>query len=98
MSVSTPETFELFQNYPNPFNPTTTISYQLSSPGRVRLVVSNLLGQEVARLVDAEREAGFHQELWDASSLASGLYIYQITATDKSGNKFAHNKTMSLVK
>lgn len=98
VTISAPERFELFQNYPNPFNPTTTISYQLSSPGRVRLVVYNLLGQEVARLVDAEREAGFHQGLWDASSLASGLYIYRITATDKSGNKVIQNKTMSLVK
>jgi len=96
--ISAPEKFELFQNFPNPFNPTTTISYQLSSPGRVRLVVYNLLGQEVATLVDAEREAGFHQELWHASSLASGLYIYRITATDKSGDKIVDNKTMSLVK
>jgi hypothetical protein len=96
--VSAPEKFELFQNYPNPFNPATTISYQLSSPGRVRLVVYNLLGQEVARLVDAEREAGFHQQLWDASSLASGLYIYRVVATDKSGKEIVENKTMSLVK
>lgn len=98
VTVSAPEKFELFQNYPNPFNPATTISYQLSSPGRVRLVVYNLLGQEVARLVDAEREAGFHQELLDGSSLASGLYIYRITTTDKSGNRVVQNKTMSLLK
>lgn len=98
VSVSAPEKFELFQNYPNPFNPTTTISYQLNAPGRVRLVVYNLLGQEVATLVDAEREAGFHQEPWHASSLASGLYIYRITATDRSGHKIVENKTMSLVK
>ncbi|GJQ22124.1 MAG: hypothetical protein HBSIN02_24790 [Bacteroidia bacterium] len=98
VSVSAPEKFELFQNYPNPFNPTTTISYQLNAPGRVRLVIYNLLGQEVATLVDAEREAGFHRELWHASSLSSGLYIYRITATDKFGDKIVENKTMSLVK
>lgn len=98
VSVSAPDKFALFQNYPNPFNPITTISYQLSSPSRVRLVVYNLLGQEVAILVDAEREAGFHQELWHASSLASGLYLYRITATDKAGKKIVENKTMSLVK
>lgn len=96
--VAAPDRFELFQNYPNPFNPATTISYQLTSPSKVHLVVYNLLGQEVATLAEGEREAGFHQETWSSSSLSSGVYIYRITAIDRSGNKIVQNKTMSLVK
>jgi hypothetical protein len=98
LKVSPPQFFELFQNYPNPFNPTTTISYQLSSPSKVHLVVYNLLGQEVTTLVDAVREAGFHHETWNASALSSGLYIYRITSTDESGHQNVQGKTMSLVK
>lgn len=98
VSVGPPDRFELFQNYPNPFNPATTISYQLTSPSKVQLVIYNLLGQEVSTLVNGEREAGFHQETLNAFSLASGLYIYRITATDQSGNQIIQNRTMSLLK
>jgi len=98
VSVGPPDRFELFQNYPNPLNPATTISYQLTSPSKVQLVIYNLLGQQVITLVNGEREAGFHQETWNASFLASGLYIYRITATDQSGNQIIQNRTMSLLK
>ncbi|GJQ22128.1 MAG: hypothetical protein HBSIN02_24830 [Bacteroidia bacterium] len=98
VSVEPPDRFELFQNFPNPFNPATTISYQLTSPSKVQLVIYNLLGQEVYKLVSGEREAGFHQDAWNGSSFASGLYIYRITATDQSGNQVVQNRTMSLLK
>jgi hypothetical protein len=75
-----PETFELSQNYPNPFNPSTTIRYGLPSRSHVTLTVFNTLGQEVATIVQGEQEAGFHEAVFDASGLASGVYLYRMTA------------------
>ena len=98
ISVSPPEKFELFQNYPNPFNPTTTISYQLPHDAKVNLRIYDILGREVATLVDENRPAGYHEERWDASRFASGMYIYQLTLTDQRGNRQAFRKTMALVK
>ncbi len=96
--VSAPETFELFQNYPNPFNPTTMLSYQLPVPGKVTLKVYNLLGQEVATIVDGERKAGYHQEAFDARNLASGVYVYQLSLTGAGDNRTLARKTMLLLK
>ena len=78
-----PTVYSLDQNYPNPFNPSTVISYQLPSAGSVRLVVYDLLGKEVATLVNGMREAGYHKESFNASGLGSGLYFYQLTAGDQ---------------
>ena len=72
----------LAQNYPNPFNPTTTIQFVLPRPDRVTLKVYNTIGQEVASLVDGIEGAGLHTAVFDASALASGLYIYQIRTSD----------------
>ncbi len=96
--VSPPEKFELFQNFPNPFNPRTTISYQLSADSRVSLKVYEILGREVATLVDANQLAGYHQELFDAGRHSSGVYIYRILYTDQSGKQASARKTMLLVK
>ena len=98
VSISAPEKFELFQNYPNPFNPTTTICYQLTSDSRVNLKVYNLLGQEVATLVDGERQAGYHQEVLNANRLASGMYIYRIVYINNLGKQSSAQKTMVVVK
>jgi len=73
-----PNQFVLYSNYPNPFNPSTTISYTLSQPGRVRLVVVDLLGREVAVLVDEMRSAGQHVVSFNAAHLPSGLYVYRL--------------------
>ncbi|MGD8415389.1 MAG: T9SS type A sorting domain-containing protein, partial [Candidatus Latescibacterota bacterium] len=78
-----PESFALDQNYPNPFNPSTVIRYQLAQQGGVTLKVFNMLGQEVTTLVDAEQAAGVYEVRFDASDLASGLYLYQLQAGDK---------------
>ncbi len=73
------QNFRLAQNYPNPFNPSTVIRYRLSAGSRVRLTVYNALGQEVRELVNSMQQPGDHAVTFDASGLASGIYIYQMT-------------------
>ena len=75
-----PGEFSLEQNYPNPFNPSTTIRFGLPSRSHVTLTVFNTLGQKVATLEEGEREAGFHEADFDASGLASGVYLYRLQA------------------
>jgi photosystem II stability/assembly factor-like uncharacterized protein len=73
--------FILLQNYPNPFNPTTTIEFQLPTECNISLKIFDMLGRNVATLVDNETiSAGRHTKRWDASSLSSGIYIYQLKA------------------
>jgi len=98
ISVAPPERFELFQNYPNPFNPVTVISYQLTVDSKVNLKVFNLLGQEVATLLDGDQLAGFHETAWNASSMASGTYIYRLVTRDQTGKEFVAQKRMVVVK
>lgn len=88
-----PKEFALDQNYPNPFNPTTTIAFSLPEARNVSLKVYDMLGREVANLVERNLEAGQHKFSWDASNLASGTYLYRMVA----GN-FTSVKTMVLVK
>ena len=75
-----PETMALLQNYPNPFNPNSDIRYQISEFGKVRLAVYDLLGREVALLVNEMKPAGTYEVRFDASGLASGVYLYRLTA------------------
>jgi hypothetical protein len=88
-----PASFELLQNYPNPFNPTTTINYQLPESGFVKLNVYDLLGREVASLVNENKPAGNHSVKFDASRLTSGVYVYTVSV-----NKFTQSKKMLLMK
>ena len=75
-----PQSFTLYQNYPNPFNPTTTIKFALPVDSRVKINVYNSLGQLVETLVDKEMESGYHEVNFNASRLASGVYLYQLQA------------------
>jgi len=93
LSDETPVAFELLQNYPNPFNPATLIQYALPQPAVVRLEVYNMIGRRVALLVDGQKSAGWHEISFDASSLASGIYIYRIQA-----GSFVETRQMVLVK
>ncbi|WP_233505453.1 T9SS type A sorting domain-containing protein [Rhodohalobacter sp. SW132] len=78
-----PNEIGLYQNYPNPFNPSTTIRFALPERSNVRLEVYSMLGQRVAVLADENKQAGFHQVEFNASGLASGTYIYRMTAGEE---------------
>jgi len=81
------ESFYLYQNYPNPFNPSTTITYQLPKNGNVTLKIFDILGNEVKTLVNEQKEMGRYTVHFDASSLASGMYIYRLRANDYTSTK-----------
>ena len=79
---SLPGRFNLTQNYPNPFNPATDIRFTLQAALPVRLEIFDVIGRRVAVLLDRTLEAGEHEIRWDASKVASGVYIYRLTASD----------------
>ena len=85
--LETPDQIFLSQNYPNPFNPSTNISFELPQSELVQLKVYNMLGQEVASLVDGRMNSGYHTVNFDASRLSSGVYIYQLMAGNQSITK-----------
>jgi hypothetical protein len=91
--VSVPASYSLAQNYPNPFNPSTTIRYHLPNLSHVTLAVFNTLGQQVATLVQAQQEAGYHEVKFDGTALASGVYFYRLHARD-----FVATKQLLLLK
>jgi len=88
-----PAAYALEQNYPNPFNPSTTLRYALPKAGVVSLKVYNVIGQEVATLVNEYQTAGTYSVKFDASKLATGMYLYRITS-----GEFSQVKKMLLVK
>jgi hypothetical protein len=77
---SVPVQFGLSQNYPNPFNPSTTIEFDIARPSRVRLVVFDVLGKVVARLVDGARDPGRYSVRFDGSGIPSGVYFCRLDA------------------
>jgi hypothetical protein len=84
---------QLMQNYPNPFNPVTSISYQLPGISFVKLAVCDVLGQEVAALIDEVKQPGTYTVIWDASGVPSGTYFYRLQA-----GEFVETKKMILLK
>jgi len=98
VDVNQPVEFNLSQNYPNPFNPSTTIKFSLAFNSRVEMKVFDVLGQEVISLINKEMQAGYHQVVFDASPLSSGVYFYRIDASGVDGQKFSSVKKMMLTK
>ncbi len=87
MQHSEVEEFRLGQNYPNPFNPSTTIDYRVPGAAKVTLVVYDIMGNEIRRLVDGFKAAGIYRAVWDGKDasgkqVASGVYFYQMIAGD----------------
>jgi hypothetical protein len=89
----TPDKFALLQNYPNPFNPSTKITYNIPQRSNVSLRIYDVLGKEIATLVNEQKEAGTYNIQFDASKLSSGVYIYSIQAGD-----FLESRKMVLMK
>ncbi len=83
----------LTQNYPNPFNPATKIRYQIPTASKVTVVVCDLLGQQVATLVQGEHEAGIHEVSFDATGLSSGVYLYRMQTGD-----FVQTRTLTVIR
>ncbi|MBI4535843.1 MAG: T9SS type A sorting domain-containing protein, partial [Ignavibacteriae bacterium] len=95
-ALSPPAAFSLRQNYPNPFNGVTTISYSLPEVSHVSIGVFNITGEHVTILVDDVQEAGERKELFDARSLASGIYFYRVISEGVSGGS-RHTETKKLI-
>ncbi|MBN8568645.1 MAG: T9SS type A sorting domain-containing protein [Ignavibacteria bacterium] len=85
--IGTPSKYVLTQNFPNPFNPSTSISYEIPATNFVSLKIYDMMGKEVANLVNGTQEAGFYTVKFDASKLASGVYFYKLQANDFTATK-----------
>jgi hypothetical protein len=88
-----PSTYELAQNYPNPFNPSTTIQFSIPTAGVVRLVLYDILGRQVATLLDEEKAPGTYKVDFNGSQFASGTYFYRLQA-----GTFSDTKKLLLLK
>ncbi len=93
VNFEVPIEFELSPNYPNPFNPNTTIRFSLPEAAQVKLVVYDMLGQQVAELLREKKDAGFYNVNFNAENLTSGMYVYKLTAGEK-----VQTKKMLLIK
>jgi photosystem II stability/assembly factor-like uncharacterized protein len=93
ISSEIPSSYSLQQNYPNPFNPTTNLKFQVKSSNVVKLVVFDILGKEVATLVNEKLAPGTYEATFDGSNLTSGVYFYRLTAGD-----FSETKKMIMIK
>lgn len=93
LRTALPSAFSLEQNYPNPFNPSTSIRYSVPQKADIQLTVFNALGQEVVQLVNGEVEAGSHEVRFDGSGLASGVYLYRLSA-----GRFVETKKLLLLR
>ncbi len=96
--VGIPTKFDLSQNYPNPFNPTTKINFDLPADSKVTLVIYDVTGREVTKLLNNElRTAGYYTMDFNGSSIASGIYFYRFIA-ESAGRQTVMSKRMVLIK
>jgi hypothetical protein len=98
ISINVPESFSLYQNYPNPFNPSTKIKFDVTADGKgqkadVKLVVYDILGKEIASLVNQQLNPGTYEAEWEGSNYPSGVYFYKLTASN-----FTETKRMVMMK
>jgi hypothetical protein len=93
LDSETPLNWKLLQNYPNPFNPTTVISYQIPEISQVSIKIYDLLGREVATLVNEEQSAGWKEVRWNATHFANGIYLVRMQA-----GSFVDTKKMLFMK
>lgn len=98
VDITAPQEFALDQNFPNPFNPSTRISFALAVDSKVSLKVFNLLGQEVASLIEGNISAGTHDIDFSANGMNSGVYFYTLEATGIDGTNFSSTKKMIFMK
>lgn len=99
VTIGQPTEYELAQNYPNPFNPSTIISYSIPEESFVSIKVYDLLGKEIATLVDERQTAGNYQKSFNANGLSNGVYFYRIqTNSVNNSANFIETKKMSIVK
>jgi hypothetical protein len=92
-NFSSVNSYSLSNNYPNPFNPSTTFRYSIPTQSKVIIKVYDMLGNEIATLMDEEKSVGTYELTWNAASLSSGIYFYQLKAGD-----FVNTKKMILLK
>lgn len=93
-----PSSFKLYQNYPNPFNPETEIKFDLPKAQRVKIILYDVLGREMNKLVDEELKAGTYNIKWNGSNFASGIYFYRLETDPETGSGFIQTKKMLLIK
>ncbi len=96
--TAVPKKYSLDQNYPNPFNPTTTIRFSIKVSANVELKIYNILGQQVAVLMNKEMKPGIHSVQFNASNLASGVYFYRLQVKGADGSQFNSVKKLMLLK
>jgi plastocyanin len=93
VEINSPISFDLLQNYPNPFNPSTTIKFNIPEAGNIKLVVYNMLGQEIKTLINGMKDEGVNTIRFDAEDLPSGTYLYKLEAKG-----FNQTRKMTLIK
>lgn len=96
--LAEPEQLSLWPNYPNPFNPATELRYDIQAQSYVSLKIYSMLGQEVATLVSAEREAGSYRVTWDGGNAPSGVYYARLIATDAAGKEYSKIQKLTLIR
>jgi len=97
-NVSIPNTFTLYQNYPNPFNPSTEIRYSVPTVSVVKLSIYDILGQEIATLVNEQMQPGNYSIQWNASRMSSGLYFARLSVITGKGQSFTQTRKMMFTK